>query len=253
MGNRVIVCVVMALCAFDALAQCSFNGFFHSALSLDGGQTTTAACVQGGEFVSVPVVSGETYQLSTCNSSSGGDSQLTLYNSDNTSAPIGYNDDDCGAFSTVAYVATFTGTLYTQVNEHNCTTSTTCYTLDATCMSCGGAANTCNYRLNLFDALSDGWNGASMAVEVNGTPTNNYTLTNGFNGTFSFSTNPGDVMVLSFNSGNFDDEISYDLYQLPELTTPLFSADYSAGPVLTGPVFETTCNIEVPIFKHGFE
>ncbi|MCB1581752.1 MAG: hypothetical protein R3E90_07320 [Marinicella sp.] len=252
MKYRIFVVLLVFLASFKLQAQCSFNNFFHSSLTLVENQTATAQCVQGGQFVSIPVVTGETYALSTCNSSSGGDSQITAFNSTNTATSVAYDDDTCAVFSSVSYEATFTGNLYTQVNEYNCVSSTTCFTLDATCISCGSGPDVCSYALELFDSFGDGWNGASLAVSVNGSPFNNYTLTNGFSGNFVFSISPLEEVVFSFNNGTHDAEISYNIYKNPDLNNPIFAADYSAGPVPTGDVFSATCG-EIPIFANGFE
>jgi hypothetical protein len=252
MKYRIFVVLLVFSASFKLQAQCSFNNFFHSSLTLVENQTATAQCVEGGQFVNIPVVNGETYVFSTCNSSSGGDSQITAFNSSNTATSVAYDDDTCGVFSSVSYQATFTGSLYTQVNEYNCVSSTTCYTLDATCITCGSGPDVCSYALELNDSFGDGWNGASLDVMVNGSQFNNYTLTNGFTGNFVFSVDLQDEVVFSFNNGSHDAEISYSIFKNPDLANPIFAADYSSQPVPTGDVFTTSCQ-EIPIFANGFE
>ncbi len=147
--------LLLLLAVSDSQAQCAFNNQFHSTITLSGNETSTVQCVYGGEFVAMSVTSGESYQLSTCNSSQGGDTQLTLFDSSNTGVFIDYNDDDCGVFSSINYTATFTGTLYSQINEFNCTVSSTCYTLDATCTSCDEEVP---IFINGFESLTSGVN-----------------------------------------------------------------------------------------------
>lgn len=239
--NFCLSLMLMLFAMQSMFAQCTFNNALNSSITLSGSSVTTVSCVLGGQYVAVPVTAGETYLITTCNSTAGGDSQITLYDGANTAVSVAYNDDDCGLLSTVNYVATFTGTLYIQVNNYNCISGTTCFVLDVSCVSCGGAAAGCTYTLDLFDTFGDGWNSASLDVIVNGVVTNTYTFSTGFSATFSFSVSGCDVVSLSFNTGLFDAEISYNLYENPNLITPIYSADYTLGSVLLGTVFTTTC------------
>ncbi|MFK7934980.1 MAG: T9SS type A sorting domain-containing protein [Saprospiraceae bacterium] len=72
----------------------------------------------------------------------------------------------------------------------------------------------CFYQLELTDAFGDGWNNASINLVTAG-DNQNFTLTNiednGLNETFFIPVTDGDSISLTFNPGNFDFEISYEL------------------------------------------
>ncbi|MGH1336455.1 MAG: choice-of-anchor J domain-containing protein, partial [Aureispira sp.] len=67
----------------------------------------------------------------------------------------------------------------------------------------------CTYFIDLNDSFGDGWNGASLDVAINGTITNNYTLATGSTTTVNFPANNGDVVTFTYNSGIFDNEVTY--------------------------------------------
>jgi len=244
-------CLALGLSGL-AWGQCSFSNLFNSSIQLVGGEAEVISCVQGGEYVAMEVVAGEIYQVNTCTSTSGGDSQLTLFDSSNTASSVQFDDDGCGLFSSLQYTSTFTGTLYAQVNEFNCLASTTCYTLEAQCLSCGFSGVGCGYRLDLFDSFGDGWNGASVSVLVNGSVFDSYTLSSGSSGSFDFIVNAGDIVLLDFSSGSFDDEITYEFFEVGLGSDQLLFQD---GPSpLTGSVFVTECDPQQPqIFLDRFE
>ena len=102
--------------------------------------TQTAYATWGGDYHKIDVVSGESYQISTCNSlyapgthpvpgggqntpwpfgpnagisgyEVGWDPQMTLVNG-GTAAIVANNDDFCGVFPEITYTATFTGELF---------------------------------------------------------------------------------------------------------------------------------------------
>jgi len=114
------------------------------------------------------------------------------------------------------------------------------------------AQNTnCQHRLELFDSVGDGWDGAVLQVEVNG-ETTNYTLTDdgvtddGEEVIIDLILTEGDSVNFTFISGSFDSEITYFFYDSEN--TLLFSD----GPdPLEGTVFETviacpTCPLPPP-------
>ena len=76
-----------------------------------------------------------------------------------------------------------------------------------------GPVGTCgSFTLELYDSYGDGWNGASLDIIINGNPFQNITLANG-NGPeiFTFATDSNDVIDLIYNTGNWDDENTYNL------------------------------------------
>ena len=62
------------------------------------------------------------------------------------------------------------------------------------------------------DTYGDGWNGASVDVNVNGNPTTSFGFTNGFSSSDSLFTLTGDLVEFNFVSGNWDTEISFQIY-----------------------------------------
>ena len=70
----------------------------------------------------------------------------------------------------------------------------------------------CHYTIDMQDTYGDGWNGASVDVNVNGNPTTSFGFTNGFSSSDSLFTLTGDVVEFNFVSGDWDTEISFQIY-----------------------------------------
>ena len=77
----------------------------------------------------------------------------------------------------------------------------------------------CFYNLQLFDSFGDGWNGASVTVNLNGTSTT-YLLDNivddGEFAEFSILINDGDTFTLDYVGGAWEGEVTYFLYDSEE-------------------------------------
>lgn len=126
---------------FNSFSQCSYNNTYYSNFSPGScpGSTQTT-CTYGGEYISTNVVSGNTYTWSTCGDTDF-DTQLTLYPSGG-GASLAYNDDDCGNQSAITWTATFTGTVDVLLDQWNCTSNSTCMTINISCSGSGaGPAN----------------------------------------------------------------------------------------------------------------
>jgi hypothetical protein len=66
-----------------------------------------------------------------------------------------------------------------------------------------------DWIFDLADSFGDGWNGASLSVDVDGTVTD-VTLDDGSAGTFTVNVPDGsEVISIKFNSGSFDEEVSF--------------------------------------------
>jgi hypothetical protein len=89
----------------------------------------------------------------------------------------------------------------------------------------------------LSDSFGDGWNGASLEVEVNGVPVvgSAFTLADLSVGQETFTAGNGDLLTLIFNSGGFDNEVSYTLSDSEG--NVFFTAGGINGPVVVGTVF----------------
>ena len=85
------------------------------------------------------------------------------------------------------------------------------YTFNTNNISTGAACGT--FTLALYESIGDGWDGASIDVVINGQILQNITLLTG-NGPelFTFLTDSNDVIDLIYNTGNFDDENTYFLF-----------------------------------------
>lgn len=71
-------------------------------------------------------------------------------------------------------------------------------------------SNCCDYTLDMFDT-GNSWNGASIDVIVNGINVGNYTVLGGGVGSGTFNACDGDNIQLDFISGQWDNEISFNL------------------------------------------
>ena len=69
----------------------------------------------------------------------------------------------------------------------------------------------CLYRLELSDAMGDGWNGARLEVNINARTTS-YSLLDGSGDRFYIPLLDGDQVSIRFISGDEDEEISFGLF-----------------------------------------
>ena len=74
--------------------------------------------------------------------------------------------------------------------------------------------NSCNYILTLNDSFGDGWNGAQLAVTIDGVTTI-YTLDDinddGFTNSFQIAITEGQSIILEYSPGSFEGEVTYSL------------------------------------------
>ena len=61
------------------------------------------------------------------------------------------------------------------------------------------------------DSWGDGWNGASLELSINGTQAESFSIASGSSAMEGFCLESGESFDLSFTSGTFDNEITYDL------------------------------------------
>ncbi len=137
---------------------CPFDGneTFAGALA-PGVAYQTQGGVASGNYYSINVSCGNTYNFNFCNNggAAGWDTQITILATDGTTQ-LAYNDDACGLQSNVTWYANFTGTIYVLISQFNCnnlggsTGATLAYnmTIGATdpsfnlSVSCGGGVAT---------------------------------------------------------------------------------------------------------------
>ena len=70
----------------------------------------------------------------------------------------------------------------------------------------------CHYTIDMQDTWGDGWNGAAVEVSINGIFATDFTFANGNNSSDSISTMNGDIVDFSFVSGDWDTEITFQVY-----------------------------------------
>ena len=109
----------------------------------------------------------------------------------------------------------------------NCITDGTCGAVVS-----GG----CHYVIDMQDSYGDGWNGASIAVSVNGTTLATWGLSSGAAGSDSLETLNGDVVDFSFTGGSWDSEITF------QITDPAGNNIYNGGAPSAGSFLNHTSN-----------
>ena len=194
--------IIWGLSPNHAFSQCSnFNSQWPAAT-----QSTTSSslvqintCMFGGNYAVCEVTNGETYVWTTCFEDAY-DTQLSLWNSAQT-INYAYNDDDCGAQSTITWTATFTGTVHVLVSEWSCSDNTTCTTLEWACTSCGGGS-----EMTVPANTNNSYTTCSGTLYDSGGSTGDYGLNqNGY--TVLYPDVAGNVIQVS---GNLDSEGSFD-------------------------------------------
>ena len=127
--------------AINVFSQCYNCGSQYPSATQSitcGSSMTVTTCAFGGEYSVYNVVAGNTYTWSTCGDSDF-DTQLTLFQgSCGSGTVLAYNDDGCGLQSTITWTATFTGTVSLLLSKYNCTTQSTCMTINWSCSGSGG-------------------------------------------------------------------------------------------------------------------
>jgi gliding motility-associated-like protein len=114
----------------------------------------------------------------------------------------------------------------------------------------GGGTPCCTYTIDMLDTFGDGWNGASLDVNINGSLFNNITVPVG--GSAATEIIPicnGDLLELVYNPGTFDGENSYTLYN--SSGTSIFS---ESAPPNSGSAYSATanCNASAPIVTYNW-
>ena len=64
--------------------------------------------------------------------------------------------------------------------------------------------------MNIVDSYVDGLNGAKLVVVVDG-GTSEYALADGASGSFTHTITSGSTMSFSFASGDYDEEVTYNI------------------------------------------
>lgn len=78
-------------------------------------------------------------------------------------------------------------------------------------ITANGPPNNCTWTIQMNDQFGDTWNGASLTVIVDGV-SSNYTNTGGTQQTASINVTGGSTMTINFNSGSWNNECSYTVF-----------------------------------------
>ena len=73
------------------------------------------------------------------------------------------------------------------------------------------ADGSCEVVINMTDSFGDGWNGHALNGIVNGVSTFVATLTDGSNGTYSYSQCSTDTLALTWTTGSYPSEVSFTI------------------------------------------
>ena len=95
----------------------------------------------------------------------------------------------------------------------------------------------CIYRLELTDAMGDGWNGAQLQVLING-ELDVYTLLDGDSTSYYLALQSEDLLTVNYISGDFDEQTAFALYTEEEA---LVFEETGFDP-FGGQLFSTTIN-----------
>ena len=190
---------------FNATAQCPNDNFPYLNWNLSQeGQSVSTGCLFGGEYNSLNVIEGASYEISTCES--GFDTQVTIYNA-STGAVVGYNDDACGLQSIVNFTASFTGTVNILLDRYNCQDEFSCGSMTATLVSLGGGPEPCDSPVTLECGSPLSYNLASGAGSYS--PTDGPWGTPGNEAVFSYTPEANGSYAISVTNDNYYVDLFY--------------------------------------------
>ena len=101
----------------------------------------------------------------------------------------------------------------------------------------------CFYHISMQDSYGDGWNGASVDVNINGSASGSWALGSGSSGVDSLETLNGDVVDFLFTGGSWDSEITF------QITDPAGNNIYNGGAPAAGSFLNHTSNFICLVFS----
>jgi len=134
MKRFISLLVLIITISFPLFSQCD-NGSNYYPSSIYSPSPDSwgyaSTCNWAGEVIQMNIVSGDTYQFSTCGERGGVsasyDTQITLR--DPSGNVLTYNDDFSGCSGLTSYIfwtATYTGVVYVHLNEYPCNSNFVC-------------------------------------------------------------------------------------------------------------------------------
>ena len=94
----------------------------------------------------------------------------------------------------------------------------------------------CTFTLDMQDSFGDGWDGASIDVNINGSFIGNYTVTTGASNVEPIIVCNGDLLELTYNAGNFENEHSYTLFDASGTPLLVVASPPTPGLAYSAPV-----------------
>ena len=132
--KKLILSLILTLSTILSYSQCDNGTNYYPSTIYDPLPSTwgyASSCNWAGEVIRVTIVSGDSYQFSTCGNYGGVtasyDTQITLY--DELGNVVAFNDDYFGCSGYTSYInwtATYSGTLFVHLNQYNCADNTIC-------------------------------------------------------------------------------------------------------------------------------
>lgn len=114
-----VVMVFLTMLSYNsAKAQCSF-GYTYGGYASGGCNSFNSYQKGPGEFMYFYNYNGLSYTIETCGDTDW-DTQLTVYQNNNSSNRLGYNDDACGLQSSVTYTANYTQYARAILTKYSC-------------------------------------------------------------------------------------------------------------------------------------
>ncbi len=107
--------------------------------------------------------------------------------------------------------------------------------------SCEG--DNCPMVINLVDSYGDGWNGNAINVYINNTLSATATIDDGFNNTYQTSMCTGDTVVLTWVTGSYPGETSFEVLHAGGSVLQDAGSMYSTGDTILTLTGCPTCNV----------
>ena len=92
----------------------------------------------------------------------------------------------------------------------------------------------CDWTVEMIDSYGDGWNGAAISFSFEGTSLGSVTLNGGFTGSADMAVPGGGQVTISFVSGAYDNEVSFNIYDPSGALVVQVLANPVAGQLYTG-------------------
>jgi len=219
----------------DTFTVINISSFTYSAI------TTSDSCGLGTGSIDLTTVGGTTpFTFAWSNSETTED--ISGLNSGTYSVTI-TDSNGCSASASYSINSTASFTSSNVVINDSCGLG-----IGSIDITIGNTTPCCSYTLDMQDSFGDGWDGASVDVNINGSLYGNFTVAD----TFSIETIPvcnGDTLEITYNAGSFENEHSYTL--MDANGTTVFTA---VAPPTTGLVYSSivSCPLTTPSVNYSW-